>query len=212
MGFLSPKNFIFWGCILGLFLGYLIASLLLDLKRRNSHSEERKESQTTQIVGIEYENTQSTLPTTPTHIVLERVRDQMEPYWHEEQLLSFVPRAYIARISMRALPPVTCFCDDETTGSKHDCPICIEEFKNGELIQPFGVCVHEFHSSCINSWLLSGKTTCPVCRKELIYLIMVVIIKKGENVNHAWLRKLSNGHDAPYEIDHGHVEADHDCG
>ncbi|KAG4944239.1 hypothetical protein JHK85_048885 [Glycine max] len=167
MGFLSPKNFIFWGCILGLFLGYLIASLLLDLKRRNSHNEERRESQTTQIVGIEYENTQSTLPTTPTHIVLERVRDQMEPYWHEEQLLSFVPRADIVRISMRALPPVTCFCDDGTTGSKHDCPICIEEFKNGELIQPFGVCVHEFHSSCINSWLLRGKTTCPERRDHL---------------------------------------------
>ncbi|KAG5098529.1 hypothetical protein JHK82_048383 [Glycine max] len=68
---------------------------------------------------------------------------------------------------MRALPPITCFHDVETTRSQCDCPICIQEFKNEELIQPFGRCVHEFHSSCVNSWLLGGKTTCPVCRKEL---------------------------------------------
>ncbi|XLR41887.1 hypothetical protein S83_026547 [Arachis hypogaea] len=47
------------------------------------------------------------------------------------------------------------------------CSVCIEEFKNGELIQPFGVCVHEFHSTCINSWLQRGKTNCPICRTDL---------------------------------------------
>ena len=75
----------------------------------------------------------------------------------------------IARLAIKALPPVKSFNDeDKTNGSQSvDCPICMEVFKNGELIQPFGLCVHEFHSSCINSWLHSGKTTCPLCREDL---------------------------------------------
>lgn len=51
----------------------------------------------------------------------------------------------------------------------------MEEFKKGELIQPFGLCAHEFHSSCLNSWLHGGKTTCPVCRQNLL-----TIVDKGQ--------------------------------
>ncbi|KAG5098531.1 hypothetical protein JHK82_048385 [Glycine max] len=67
---------------------------------------------------------------------------------------------------MRALLPITCFYNDETTRSQCDCLICIEEFKNGEG-GGGGGSVLEFHSCCVNSWLLSGKTICPVFRKEL---------------------------------------------
>ncbi|KAG4962885.1 hypothetical protein JHK84_039967 [Glycine max] len=67
---------------------------------------------------------------------------------------------------MRVLPTIICFHRDETIGSQCDCPIVIDEFKNGELIQPFGVCVHEFHLSFINSWLLGEKSTCLACPKE----------------------------------------------
>ncbi|KAG4953951.1 hypothetical protein JHK82_039565 [Glycine max] len=67
---------------------------------------------------------------------------------------------------MEVLPFIICFHGGETIGSQRDCPLCIEEFKNGELIQPFGVCVHEFQLSFINSWLLDEKTTCLVCHKE----------------------------------------------
>ncbi|TKY70094.1 Receptor-likey region, transmembrane domain- and RING domain-containing protein 2 [Spatholobus suberectus] len=102
-----------------------------------------------------------------TRIMTAGERAQREPNWRNVPLFSFAPRAYFARLAMRTLPPVICFRAGETTGSNSDCPICMEEFKNGELIQPFGVCVHEFHSACVNSWLLGGKTTCPVCRKEL---------------------------------------------
>ncbi|GAU30612.1 hypothetical protein TSUD_62320 [Trifolium subterraneum] len=77
--------------------------------------------------------------------------------------MSFGTIAEIARWAMRALPPVRSF-----NGSGNmDCPICIEEFEKRELIQSFGVCGHEFHTSCLNSWLLGGKTTCPVCRLDL---------------------------------------------
>jgi hypothetical protein len=65
---------------------------------------------------------------------------------------------------IRSLPPVKSFHDDKNM----DCPICMEEFKKGELIQPFRVCSHEFHVSCLFSWLHNqGKTTCPICRQDL---------------------------------------------
>jgi hypothetical protein len=67
---------------------------------------------------------------------------------------------------IRSLAPVKSFHDDENM----DCPICMEEFKKGELIQPFGICNHKFHISCIFLWLDSeGKTTCPICRQDLFY-------------------------------------------
>lgn len=67
----------------------------------------------------------------------------MGPYWQEEQLLYFPPREDIARLAMRALSYIIGLSGDETIGFQHDCHICIEEFKNKELIQPFGVCIHE---------------------------------------------------------------------
>lgn len=71
--------------------------------------------------------------------------------------------AEMARWAIRALPPVKSFDGEEGK----DCPICMEEFEKGMLIQSFGVCGHEYHTSCLNAWLLGGKTTCPVCRQDL---------------------------------------------
>ncbi|XP_027351490.1 RING-H2 finger protein ATL64-like [Abrus precatorius] len=66
------------------------------------------------------------------------------------------------RVTYRpTLPPPTIFTDD--------CTICMEQLQNGESIQPSRVCVHQFHSSCIRTWLEMGYTTCPLCRKNFIY-------------------------------------------
>ncbi|MED6159789.1 hypothetical protein PIB30_045465 [Stylosanthes scabra] len=79
----------------------------------------------------------------------------------------------IARLALKALPQAKMFKEEEEdanglAGQRVDCcSICFEEFKNGELIQPFGACVHEFHSNCINSWLHCGKISCPLCRANL---------------------------------------------
>ena len=103
--------------------------------------------------------------------VIGNVMAQRRQYSQGTRLvMPFGRSAQIARLAMRALPPVKSFTDeDKIDGSQSadDCPICMEGFKKGELIQPFGLCVHEFHSSCLNSWLHGGKTTCPLCRKDL---------------------------------------------
>ncbi|KAH1217661.1 Receptor y region, transmembrane domain- and RING domain-containing protein 3 [Glycine max] len=142
-------------------------SLVLDRDNwDNSHDVD--DERTREFQNIESSNAsdpQNSLPLTRTRIVIASVRARREP-WQDVQPFSFAPRAHAARLSMRALPPAICFQGDDE--SQRDCPICMEDFKNGELIQPFGVCVHEFHLSCVNSWLLGGgKTTCPVCRKDL---------------------------------------------
>lgn len=77
----------------------------------------------------------------------------------------FSRRAENARRAIKELPVLKTFKGDDGTAS---CSICMEEFKKGELIQPFGSCAHEFHSSCLNSWLHGGKTTCPICRQDLL--------------------------------------------
>ncbi|RDY09679.1 hypothetical protein CR513_05922, partial [Mucuna pruriens] len=105
---------IFLGCILGLLLWFWISWLVLECW-------ERREIQNTQVGGME----------------VARIRVESEANG-QDQVLSFVPKAYIARMAMRALPPVTCFRGyDETNEYQRDCPICMEEFINGELIQPF---------------------------------------------------------------------------
>ncbi|KAK7412626.1 hypothetical protein VNO78_04133 [Psophocarpus tetragonolobus] len=138
----STGIFIFFGCIVGLFLWHCIGLVLFKRERTETGGDRTVQT---------------------TRIVIARVRAEREP-WQDVQLFSFAPRAHVARLAIRALPPVTCFRPDH---SQPDCPICIEHFKIGDFIQSFGVCLHHFHSSCINTWLLAGNITCPVCRKEL---------------------------------------------
>lgn len=83
---------------------------------------------------------------------------------HAQVNMSFDTMAEIGGMAIRALPSVKSFDGDETM----ECPICMDEFQKGELIQSFGACAHDFHISCLNSWLLGGKSTCPVCRLDLI--------------------------------------------
>jgi len=46
------------------------------------------------------------------------------------------------------------------------CPTCLESFtsKNHTVTTK---CGHLFHEDCIQSWLETGKTTCPKCRRKI---------------------------------------------
>jgi Ring finger domain len=47
----------------------------------------------------------------------------------------------------------------------NDCPVCFEEMKDGEsLSQCITTCKNYFHSECIQLWLSSGHSNCPLCR------------------------------------------------
>jgi len=52
-----------------------------------------------------------------------------------------------------------------STESTQPCSICMSDFEMGERLRKIK-CGHEFHVSCIDTWLKEN-ITCPVCKKEL---------------------------------------------
>ena len=87
--------------------------------------------------------------------------------------------------------------------SSTSCSICLEPLKNNiEILKP---CQHEFHSKCIDGWILrslnqSGVATCPLCRtqieltdnilkKRLIIKLNYNFIEKQYNISQNILKK-----------------------
>ncbi|KAL2511173.1 RING-H2 finger protein ATL57 [Abeliophyllum distichum] len=49
-----------------------------------------------------------------------------------------------------------------------DCPICLSEFEEIEIVKMIPFCEHMFHPRCIDTWL-SSHVTCPVCRSTQLF-------------------------------------------
>lgn len=47
------------------------------------------------------------------------------------------------------------------------CSICTSEYESGDDIRRLNRCRHEFHETCIDTWL-TAHNNCPVCRAEVI--------------------------------------------
>jgi Ring finger domain len=50
-------------------------------------------------------------------------------------------------------------------GETNNCAICMDVLKTGDMVKSLQ-CSHNFHSRCINNWLLV-KLKCPLCKKEV---------------------------------------------
>ncbi|CAH8334631.1 unnamed protein product [Eruca vesicaria subsp. sativa] len=48
-----------------------------------------------------------------------------------------------------------------------ECPICLNEFEDAEILRLVPKCCHVFHPDCIDVWFQSH-TTCPLCRANLV--------------------------------------------
>ena len=48
-----------------------------------------------------------------------------------------------------------------------NCPICISDYKNNEMISYINTCNHLFHTNCIYKWLTNFNNICPICRTIL---------------------------------------------
>ncbi|ORX43195.1 hypothetical protein DM01DRAFT_1378848 [Hesseltinella vesiculosa] len=44
-----------------------------------------------------------------------------------------------------------------------ECAICLEDYAEGDCIRILP-CLHEFHASCIDTWLTTRKKFCPICK------------------------------------------------
>ncbi|KAI4330399.1 hypothetical protein MLD38_028689 [Melastoma candidum] len=91
----------------------------------------------------------------------------------------FIPREWLCwrrRVSsmkvvdvkyMEGLPSFS--FDSSQRADKYDrdvCTICLDDYKDGEIIKVLP-CRHEFHSSCVESWLNKGGLFCPVCKHDM---------------------------------------------
>jgi len=59
---------------------------------------------------------------------------------------------------------VTGSCEEGTDDK--ECPICLNEFDDGDVVRRLGVCGHSFHKSCIDLWLLR-RADCPLCKRHI---------------------------------------------
>ncbi|POO01583.1 Cdk-activating kinase assembly factor [Trema orientale] len=86
--------------------------------------------------------------------------------WLTSRARSNLPKNVDAKL-VEALP---CF----TFSSAHlndchageTCAICLEDYKDGETLKVLP-CRHEFHTSCVDSWLTKWGTFCPVCKRDM---------------------------------------------
>jgi len=74
--------------------------------------------------------------------------------------------AGLSPTEIRALPGVTTLVDGAIIfGDEHECPICINSFKQGDCLRTLPGCDHTFHRSCIDLWLLR-RADCPLCKRS----------------------------------------------
>ncbi|KAI3928619.1 hypothetical protein MKW98_024220 [Papaver atlanticum] len=69
-----------------------------------------------------------------------------------------------ARAAVEAMTKIYIIDDDEVVG----CSICLEKWRVGDDVRR-SACGHEFHPSCIETWLIKDKQgSCPNCRAQLM--------------------------------------------
>ena len=55
----------------------------------------------------------------------------------------------------------------ERLGSLESCGICFEELKNGDEVRDLPCGHNNFHTSCLDQWLLTCNRSCPLCRHNV---------------------------------------------
>lgn len=50
---------------------------------------------------------------------------------------------------------------------ENNCSICQDRFIQNDIIRTLTGCGHDFHRECIDPWLLTRSTICPICRHDI---------------------------------------------
>ena len=63
--------------------------------------------------------------------------------------------------------------DDELIKEKHECNICLNDYKHREYKRVLHKCGHTFHKKCIDKWLIqSREMSCPKCRESYCDILL----------------------------------------
>ncbi|CAG8610868.1 1965_t:CDS:2 [Funneliformis mosseae] len=104
-------------------------------------------------------STTSTTPTTPTTpAATTAATNQITPTTPTHQTNTDITTIPANQTS----PTVTSASTDDDTDT---CAICLEDFENGEEIRELP-CKHWYHIECIDPWLTTKSSSCPLCKKD----------------------------------------------
>jgi hypothetical protein len=80
------------------------------------------------------------------------------------------PEAVVASIPEHVIDTAADEATNGEAGSRKvnpACPVCLEDFNNGEAVAALPLCGHRFHrSECLLPWL-KDHDTCPICRERI---------------------------------------------
>ncbi|KAL3641816.1 hypothetical protein CASFOL_012631 [Castilleja foliolosa] len=66
---------------------------------------------------------------------------------------------------VKAMPSLIFTAVLEDNCTSQTCAICLEDYSVGEKLRILPCC-HKFHAYCVDTWLTSWRTFCPVCKRD----------------------------------------------
>ncbi|CAN6804976.1 unnamed protein product [Brassica oleracea] len=71
----------------------------------------------------------------------------------------------MSRRLVKAMPSLIFSSVHEDNTTAFTCAICLEDYNVGDKLRVLP-CRHKFHAVCVDSWLTSWRTFCPVCKRD----------------------------------------------